>query len=149
MICSKRGAGLLDAMVSIFLLGAAGVVFSASFPTGLSALRQSGESSSAALIAQEKMEQIRSLDYAVLDYEGLRAGGVVDVNLTSSPYSFTVVDDLPSKLPGATGVLTISDETGVNPVKRVQVSISWQSRDGAPRSVTLITCVADSSPIVR
>ena len=31
---SQRGAGLVDAVITLFLLGVAGAVFSAMFPTG-------------------------------------------------------------------------------------------------------------------
>ena len=147
MMHSRRGAGLIDALVSILLLGTAGIVFSASFPAGFSALRQSSEATKATAIAQKKTEQVRSLEYGGLTYENLLAGGMVDVSPTSSPYTFTSVDNVGGELLSGDGTLTITDETA--DVKRVVVSVSWTSQNGIARNVTLTTLIADSTPWVK
>lgn len=146
MIHNRRGTGLIDAMLSIFLLGTAGIVFSASFPAGFNALSQSSEATRATALAQQKIEQVRSLEYAKLTYDNL-VGRYIDVNPISSPYEFTAIDSVGSGLLQGTGTLTISEDGGN--VKRIVVSVNWHSRTGIARNVTLTTLVADSTPWVK
>ncbi|MDO8681922.1 MAG: hypothetical protein Q7N50_00375 [Armatimonadota bacterium] len=133
--------------MSITLLGAAGIVFSASFPSGFAALEQSSEATKAASIAQEKMEQIRAVSYADLNYATLNAAGHVDNNPTSSPFSFTLVDGVATDLNSGTGSIAITNEGGG--VMRVTVAVNWLSTNGISRNVTVTTLVADMSPWVE
>lgn len=136
-----HGAGMVDAMIALLLLAMAGLIFSATYPSGFSAVRQARETKKAVALAQQKLEQVKSLGYESITYTSLRALNAVDISPTSSPYEFTSVDDLTSSLASATGTLTVVDDTAS--VKRVTVVINW---DGGKvdRSVTMRTLIADT-----
>ncbi|OFX14578.1 MAG: hypothetical protein A2Z18_11310 [Armatimonadetes bacterium RBG_16_58_9] len=141
----RRGTGLVDAIVTLFLLGVAGAVFSAIFPTGLKASRQAQEYKVAASIAQRKMEQIRAMPYESLTSVNLRASGTVDPDDTESPYSFTEVDSVAGQLTVGTGSISIYQEDA--DTKRVRVTMNWEGPPGsADRSITLTTLCADKRP---
>ncbi len=143
MMRNRRGVGLVDAVVALLLLALAGVLFSATFPTGLAAVRQSGETKKAVALVEQKIEQVKALGFESLSYSNLRAANVVDAAPTDSPYAFTSVDSLSSNMAGATGKLVIdSDAPGV---KRVTVSITWKG-GAAAHDVTIRTLVADTRP---
>jgi hypothetical protein len=125
------------------LLSMAGILFSATMPTGFTAVRQAGETKKAVTLAQRKIEQVESLGYESLAYTNLRTAGVVDDSSSVSPYVFTLADSLSNVLPSADGTLDVSDEGGG--VKRVTVVIKWKS-DGVTRNVTLRTLIADKRP---
>ncbi len=142
IVSSRRGAGLLDAIITLFLLGVAGAVFSAMFPTGIKASRQAHQYKVAASIAQRKMEQIRAMPYESITFVGLTAGGIVDQDEDDSPYSFTSVDSVADQLTSGTGSLRVSQLTG--DMKWVRVSLSWEGPLGSPdRTITLTTLCAD------
>ena len=144
VIRSRRGAGLVDAIVTLFLLAAAGSVFAAMFPTGFAASRQAHESKLATAIAARKMEQVRAMDYESLTPPLLEADDVIDPGDTVSPYSFTSVDSeiIAATLTSGTGELSVEDVS--SDIKRVRVTVTWQGPTGSPdRSVRLTTLIAD------
>lgn len=148
MLRSQRGAGLVEIVLGIFVLALAGLVFSASFPSGFSSLRQASENTNASIIAQRKMEQIRGLDYASLNYANLAGAGILDTSMSpSGDYTFTAVDGVSATLPSGVGVMTITTESGG--VKRVEVSVNWIGGTGIARNLTVTTLVADTSPWVN
>ena len=147
MIRSKRGAGLLEVVFGLFMIGIAGVVFSASFPPAFRTLSQASESTNAALIAQKKMEQVRGLDYASLTYNNLTSSGILDPEPDASGYTFTSVDGVGAALPAGTGTMTITAESGA--IKRVVVSVNWTAVNQMQRNLTVTTLVADSTPWVN
>jgi Tfp pilus assembly protein PilV len=91
-LSSKRGASMLDAVVTIFLVGLIGLMFSAIFPTATSCSRQAQEYKTAVASAQRKMEQVRSLKYELLTPTVLYVNGVIDSSTGGSPYAFTTAD---------------------------------------------------------
>ena len=147
MVRSQRGTVLIDAVLAILIMAAAGVVFSAAFPSGLNTLRDSSEQSKAAAMAQKKVEQVRSLDYANITYTNLLAAGYIDSTPTSSPYWFTSVDSVATDLNGATGTLTITPQSGA--ILKIVAAVQWRSERNVLRNVTVTTLVADSSPWVH
>jgi len=138
-----RGAGLVDVIVTLMLLSIAGIVFTATFPSGFSALRQSEETKKAVALAQQKMEQVKAMGYESLSYANLRAANAIDADPNTSPYEFTSVDNLSSSLASATGTLEISDYS--EGVKQIITVIRWKS-GGITRSVTVRTLIADKRP---
>ena len=143
---NRRGFGMVDAIVGLFLLAVAGVLFTAAFPIGFSATRQAGETKQAVTIAQLKLEQVKGLGYESLSYTNLRSSNppTIDDDPQESPYEFTSVDNLTSSLGSAVGTMSIADDT--SSVKRVTVVIRWQGANGIARSVTLNTFIADKRP---
>lgn len=142
LLGSKRGAGLVDVIATIALLSAVGVVFATTFSAGYSCLGQAREYKIAASIAQQKIEQLRSMNYESLNYSLLHSAGVIDSSPTVSPYSFTQVDNVGSQLCMGTGTLEIVDVS--SDVKQVRVIVNWRSKSGTPnRTIQLTTLFAD------
>lgn len=142
-IRSRRGAGLIDLIVTVFLLGTTGAIFSAAFPTSISASRQAQEYKMATAIAERKMEQLRSLPYESLNRPLLASAGVIDT-ADSGSFTFTSVDNVASQLASGTGTLTITDVA--SGVKRVRISVSWLSKSDSQRSIQMTSLVADKRP---
>jgi type II secretory pathway pseudopilin PulG len=138
--------GMVDAMVGLLLLAIAGILFTAIFPTGFSAVRQARESERAVVITQQKLEQLRALGYESLSYPNLRSGGVpvVDETPTTSPYSFTETDNLASFFSGVSSTLAITDDS--THTKKVVVTITWKSSSGATHTMTAQTLITDKRP---
>lgn len=142
VVSGKRGASLLDAVVTLFLVGLIGLMFSAIFPAATACSRQAQEYKVAVALAQRKMEQVRSLRYELLTPSVLRVNGAIDSSVGASPYAFTTADSLPSKLTQGTGDLGIQSLS--DSLKQVTVTVSWVSSSrSVPRSVRLVTYVAD------
>jgi len=145
IVSSQRGVGLVDAIITLFLLGIAGAVFSAMYPTGIKASRQAHQYKVAASIAQRKMEQVRAMPYESITPVGLMAGSIIDQDDDDSPYSFTSVDGVADQLVSGTGSLSVSELS--SGVKWVRVSVSWDGPPGSPdRTITLTTLCADKRP---
>jgi Tfp pilus assembly protein PilV len=140
---NKRGSMLMDVMVTVLLLSIAGVMFSASFPSGIACTRKAQNYKIALAIAQKKMEQLRGSGYASLTRDGLMANQFIDSSPTSSPYSFTQREAVASKLPQGTGSLAISDYSSI--VRRVEIKISWRDKSGV-RTITLSSMFAHRQP---
>ncbi len=139
---SKRGAGLVDAIVTIALLSTVGVVFATTFSAGYSCLGQARDYRIATSVAQQKIEQLRSMNYESLNYSLLYSAGVIDSSPTFSPYSFTQVDNISGKLCEGTGTLEIVDIG--SDVKKVRVIVKWCNKNGMPdRMIQLTTLFAD------
>ena len=142
VISKKRGASMLDAVVTIFFVGLIVLMFSAIFPAATSCSRQAQEYKTAVALAQRKMEQVRSLKYELLTPTVLHVNGAIDSSAGGSPYAFTTADSLTSKLTQGAGTLAIQDESST--LKRVTVTVSWiSSSRSVARSVRLVTYVAD------
>lgn len=139
---SRRGVSIVDVIVTIFLLGACGVVFSTTFPTGFQASRQAQHYKVASAIAQRKMEQLRPISYQSLGYNLLSGLEFIDESDGNLPYHFTGTDSLQSQLPDGTGELLIEDVPGYE-LKRVTVTVKWRGVTGVTRSVQLTTLFAD------
>lgn len=141
-IASRRGGTLIDLLVTVFLLGVTGLIFSSAFPPAFSCLRQAREYRMATAIAQRKVEQLRSLNFESITPVLLLAGGVVDAPAASTRLTFTSVDRVDEELPGGVGILEI--ENAGPGLTRVTVTVSWrQDGDGNLRSTTLNTLFAD------
>lgn len=151
---SRRGAGLIDVMVTLMLMSITAIVFSSAFPAGFRASSQAHDYKLATSIAQRKMEQVRGMNYESLTQPHLLSKGVIDSNSFSSPYSFTEVDKvdaasrsqtelaLHAGLPSGRGTLTISDPA--SDTRRVTVTVTWQDAStNFTRSVQLSSLFVD------
>jgi type II secretory pathway pseudopilin PulG len=129
-------------MLTVFVLGIIGTIFSATLPTAVKSSGQAQHYKIATAIAQRKMEQLRAMDYESLNAVHLTAAGVVDPDCASSPYTFTQIDNLAASLPGGTGTVTVEDVEA--DVKQVQVSITWTGVSSTrSRSINLTALFAD------
>ena len=121
------------------------LMFAAAFPMVARGSQFSGNYSQAAMIAEHKIDQLRSAGYSNLNYQGLNSQGIIDV-MGSPPsglpatYFFTATDNLDTSgtvqgifPPGSTGTITVQDFSAVNTtagisagqVDYVTVTITW------------------------
>ncbi|MCE5323607.1 hypothetical protein LLG46_09875 [bacterium] len=139
----QRGVGLIDLIITLFLLATAGAIFSAAFPTAISASRQAKEYKLATAIAQRKMEQLRSMGYASLTQPLLAINSVIDSNSSESPntFTFTSVDNIASQITSGTGILEITKVP--SGVKKVRITITWMNNSNRQCSIQLTSLIAD------
>ena len=128
-------------MFATFLLGLAGVIFAATFPTGLSYTRRAKEMKTATAIAQRKIEQLRATNYESLTQSLLVSAGIIDTN-TSNGYTFTSVDAVSTQLSNGVGRLVLSNKT--SDIKQVTVTVTWKKPNSSQTdSVILRTYITD------
>ncbi len=142
----RSGFSLMEVVLSIFLLGVVAVVFGALYPV---AERLSGGAkyrATALMLAERRMEAVKLLGYGNLNYDGLRAYGLIDAQPNTSPFSFTNTDNTRNEsparmLPQGTGQIVIEDTEW--DVRRVVVRVSWMDRNGRQQTVELRTLVTN------
>ncbi len=145
LLRSKRGFGLIDVVLTVALMATVGLIFATVFPAGYTCIGQAKENKAASAIAQQKIEQLRAMDYQSLTYPLLLSAGVIDSSPDYSPYSFTEVDNVSDQLRQGTGTVSIVPIS--SDVKRVCVTVTWHYRPGTPnRTVQLTTLFADKRP---
>lgn len=138
----RRGSGLVDVIVTMFLVGMVGLAFSAIFPAASSCSRQAQEYKTATALAQQKMEQLRSLKYELLTPTVMSTSGIIDTATGGTQFTFTDVDTVADKLTRGTGTLELQDQT--NDMKKAIVTVSWvSSSHSVPRQVQLTTYITD------
>jgi hypothetical protein len=138
----KRGTTLVDLMFATFLLAMAGVIFAATFPTGITCTRRARDIKNATAIAQRKVEQFRAINYESLSGPLLLSAGLIDNETDSNGYSFTSVDGVASNLTNGTGNVVITEKS--SDMKQVVVTVSWtESASGSARNVILRTYITD------
>ena len=139
---NRRGVTLIEALLAMFLLAVAGLVFSASMPVASSCSRQAQEYKIATSIATKKMEQIRSLRYELLTPALLYTNGVIDSSAGTTRFYFTTTDGVASKLTKGTGTLYVYNTS--SDTKRVTVLVRWRSSQrNIYRNVRLTSLVVD------
>lgn len=139
---SRRGSSLIDVMLSLFLLSIVGVIFSATFPPAISCSKQALYYKTANALAEQKMEEIRGIDYESLTRPLLVGRGIIDSSSSESAFFFTQVDNVADKLPQGAGVLQITEIPG--DLKRITITVSWEGvGPTGRRSITLRSLVAD------
>jgi len=103
---------LLEVVLAMTIFMMMTLVFAAVFPITVQAAHYSNNYTQAALLAQHKIDQLRSAGINNLNYTNLNGLGIVDTNAsaTGPTYTFTSVDNLTSFFPaGTTGTIKISD----------------------------------------
>jgi prepilin-type N-terminal cleavage/methylation domain-containing protein len=112
----QSGMTLIEVLVSIFMVGALIVLYSAAFNVLIFTKRMRNENV-AYHIASKQMEEIRSTTYASL------------------PASNSFNDPLLAQLPSGTANFTVINYVGYNGVKEVVVTVGWN--DGRARTTQL------------
>jgi Tfp pilus assembly protein PilV len=128
-------------MISVLVLSFAVTVFAALYPLSMRLRSKSENVTRATTLGQQVIEQARTIPYASLNYSGLLANGMIDASPNASPFSLTTVDGLASKLPQATGTLTLTSSS--SDLTRVDVTISWGGVVQNGNSVTVSTLIAN------
>jgi hypothetical protein len=133
-------------MVSVMVLGVTVLMASAVFPASALLRNRSGGFSTAAAIAQRKLEQVRKLDATRLNYNGLRAAGIIDTMSTppsgsTGEYPFTLTDNLTQDLQAGQGRIRLSG-IGTDLVT-AEVRLNWVGLRGRAEQIQATTAVAD------
>ena len=138
---NRSGLSLIEVMIAVMVLSFAVATFAPLYPISLRMRSKAENVTRATTLAQQKIEQVRAIPYSSLTYSGLQANSVIDASPNSSPYSFTTVDGVASKLPQATGTLTVS--TPATDLKQVDVTVTWGGLVQNGNTVTVSTLIAN------
>jgi prepilin-type N-terminal cleavage/methylation domain-containing protein len=158
---NQRGFTLAEVALSLIVFAMMSLVFSAVFPIAIKSAHYSNYYSQAALIAQHKIDQMRSAGFGKLDCTDLVSLGIVDnvTNECGPSYSFAQADNLSGSngqagfFPaGTTGTISIVDYSTLpnvsNPppagnVYIVTVNVTW------PGSSTMQGSYSTSAMIIE
>ena len=169
----SRGFSLLEVMVALMVFMMMTLMFGAIFPTTVRSTQYSSNYAQASLLAQHKIDQLRSAGFGNLAYANLIKLGIIDPTnpkpAATGPYSytFTTVDRLvdsgttPGFFPaGSTGTITLVKDphapldlfAPVNPefrpgssMVRATVSIRWPSKGTRVSSYSATTILIQMS----
>lgn len=139
-----KGFTIVECIFSMIIFMMMILVFAAVFPFAVRTAQFSNNYAQASLIAQRKIDQLLAAGHDKLDYTDLSGLGIIDTTATSSPYSFTTVDNLVGGngstgyfMPGSTGAVTIVDYHTVNSsvtagqMDYVTVTLKWNTEMGS------------------
>lgn len=144
---NRPGLTLIEVMIAVLVLSFAVAVFAPLYPASMRLRSKAENVTRATTLAQQKLEQVRALPYTSLTYSGLQTNSVIDASPTTSPYSFTSVDSLASKLPQGAGTLTLS--TPATDLKQIDVTVTWGGLVQNGNSVTMSTQIANKAVRTR
>jgi prepilin-type N-terminal cleavage/methylation domain-containing protein len=139
---NRPGFSLIELMIAVLLFTLGVTAFASLFPASMRMRSKSENVTRATTLAQQKIEQLRARPYADLNYTTLQSANLIDASPTTSPFTFTQVDNLASQLPEAAGTLTLTD---VDPdhLKQVDVTVTWGGIVQNGNSVTVSTQIAN------
>jgi prepilin-type N-terminal cleavage/methylation domain-containing protein len=149
---NRPGMTLIEVMIAVMVFSFAITVFASLFPLAMRMRSKSENVSQATMIAQKKIDQLRALPYTSLTYTSLQGANVIDASPNTSPYSFTSVDNLATKLPEPTSSLTVSNAgsgSHTADLKQISVTVSWGGIISNGNSVTMTTQIANKEARVR
>ena len=163
-----RGFSITEVALAIIVFGMMSVLFAAVFPMTVRGAQYSGNYSQAAMLAQHKMDQLRSAGFNSLDFGHLSGVGAVDnpqptgypISANgSTTYSFTTVDALINGggtqgyfAPGSKGTVTVVDYALLHPgvgipagtMAYVTVQITWTGGGTADGSYSTSAIIANA-----
>ncbi len=142
---NRPGLSLIEVMIAVLVLSFAVTVFASLYPLAMRLRSKSENTTRATTLCQQKIEQVRALPYTSLNYSGLQGGSVIDTSPNSSPYSFTSVDSLATKLPQGTGSIAISNPGSDPDLTRIDVTVTWGGVVQGGNSVTMSTLIANKA----
>ena len=165
----KAGFTLMEVTLALIVFAMMTVLFAAVFPMTMRGAQYGGNYTQAAMIAQHKMDQIRSAGFGSLDQGHLSNLSIIDspqpagfpvVAGGGTTYSFTSAENLVSSgttqgyfAPGSQGTITVVDYAALHPssgvpagsLALVNVSVSWTggaTHDGSYQTSALLANVA-------
>ncbi len=169
---SKRRAGftLIEVTLALIVFAMMTILFAAVFPMTVRGAQYSGNYTQAALIAQHKIDQLRSAGFRSLDQGHLSNLSVIDspqpagypiVVSGGMTYSFTSAENLVSDgvtqgyfAPGSQGTITVADYTALHPgsgvpagsLALVTVSVAWVGSATHSGSYQTSALLANTAP---
>ena len=131
----RRGFTIFEVALALTIFMMMTLMFAAVFPVAVRGAQQGNNYNQAALLAQHKIDQLRTAGFSNLDHADLVRLGVIDASPSTSPFSFTAIDNLPGGSGGSgffpagtTGTITVSPyPSTTNTVDAVTIKISWPS----------------------
>jgi hypothetical protein len=136
----KRGATMMDAILAIYMVAIVALVFSATIGAAVVGRGLADERTKATCIASRQLEAIKSVGYSNLTFASLQFYGLADASISPTKCSFTTCgttsERVSSILRQGTGTIEMVDVTST--VKRVTVTVTWQSKTGQ-RTVSVST----------
>jgi len=153
---NQQGFSLAEVVFALIIFLMMTMVFAAVFPIIIRSAHYSNDYAQASLLAQHKIDQLRSAGIDNLNYTALVGLGVIDQNVeaTGPSYTFTGVDNLDSFFPNSpetNGTITLVDYSTLsnvhNPppagnVYMATVTITW------PEAGTIVGSYTTSAMIV-
>lgn len=166
--CHTAGFTLVEVTLALIVFAMMTVLFAAVFPMTVRGAQYGGNYTQGAMIAQHKMDQLRSAGFSSLDQGHLTNLSIVDTPQPAgyplsinggTTYSFTSAEHLVSDgttqgyfAPGSQGTVTVVDYAVLHPgsgvpagsLALVNVSVSWTggaTHDGNYQTSTLIANV--------
>ena len=130
---------MVETAIAILVLGATAVIFAAYMPTALKTGKMVGNHQQAASLVQHKVDQLRGVGYGRLVFAELSNAGIVDSNVTTSPYSFVLVDGLDALFVDVVGTVRVDNFTA--DVRKVTVTLTWTG-SGARQGNGTMTAIA-------
>lgn len=121
----SRGFTWIEILISVFVIGLTTTMFAALFPMAAKTQTMAANHQQALGIAQHKIDQLRAVGYGRLTYTELKNAGIIDSTTTTSPFRYTVVDDLASLYPTAIGTITVTDFSTT--IRQVTVTLTWSN----------------------
>lgn len=141
---SYKGFTLVESLVFLFLFALIAVVFFQTYMTGTRMIIESKNRLGAVALANQKMEIIRSIDYAAIGtVNGVPAGDILEdetISVNTVKYAVhTFVQYVDDAYDGKLG----SNPTDAvpNDYKRVKISVSWGA-GGTDQAVSLFTNIS-------
>ena len=135
---SKAGFTITEVALALVIFTMMVVLFAAVFPMTVRGAQYGNNYTQAAMIAQHKMDQLRSAGYARLDLGDLTNLAIIDANQPygypasvngGAAYSFTTADALVNDgvtqgcfPPGSQGTVTVCDYATLHPSSGIAVS---------------------------
>ena len=171
-IARRQTAGftLMEVCLALIVFGMMTVLFGAVFPMTVRGAQYSGNYTQAAMIAQHKMEQLRSAGFSSLDQTHLTNLNAIDSPQASgypapvsggTSYSFTSAEHLVSDgvtkgyfAPGSMGTVTVADYAALHPssgvpsgtLALVTVSVTWAGGGVSNSSYSTSALLANAAP---
>ncbi len=155
---ARRGMTIAEVALALIVFGMMAVLFGAVFPMTMRGAQHSNNYAQAAMLAQHKMDQLRTAGVGRFHQSDLAGLAIIDAAQPSgypeavtggAAYSFTTADSLvndgvtygyfPS---GSTGIVTITDYAASHPgsgtpagkVAYITVAVKWTTGSGADSS---------------
>jgi len=108
------------------------LIFAATIPMAMKASKMNGQYSQAVSLCQHKIDQLRAIGYGrVNSYDELSDAEIIDLSPTSSPYSFTTVDEVRNYLPESTASLRVQ-VLGTDRLKII-ATVTWKTTTYEPK----------------
>ena len=129
-LLNKKGFTLIEAFAASVVLAIALFVVGLAIYAELSYINQNREKSLAVLAGQEYIERIRSMSFDDI----LAINSSWAMNVSNKPTAFTYLNN-------SLGTVTVDSIYGQNNIRRISVTVTWDSLAGGTKSQRLVTLV--------